>query len=178
MQWRCVGTRWGHRQLLLASGAFAAGVVGTTPAHAGTSGASASAVALKPLSLVKLGDLDFGTNIVGASAGTVVIDPDTDARSTSGSVLAAGGAPAAAKFYSYGRASLIVSVTRGPLPTLSRSGGGASMNVTQLTLNGPTLRLLDAGGLLDLRVGGTLAVGANQMQGSYSGNFDITVTYF
>jgi hypothetical protein len=32
--------------------------------------------------------------------------------------------------------------------------------------------------VLDLRVGGTLAVAANQLAGTYSGNFDITVTYF
>lgn len=42
------------------------------------------------------------------------------------------------------------------------------MNVTQLTLNGPTLRLLNAAGLIDLRVGGTLAVAANQMAVTYT----------
>ncbi len=52
------------------------------------------------------------------------------------------------------------------------------MNVTVLTLNGPTLRFLSAAGLLDLRVGGTLAVKANQAEGDYSGTFQIIVTYF
>jgi hypothetical protein len=47
-----------------------------------------------------------------------------------------------------------------------------------LTLNGPTLRFLNAAGLLDLRVGGTLDVTANKLAGDYSGTFDIIVTYF
>jgi Domain of unknown function (DUF4402) len=69
-------------------------------------------------------------------------------------------------------------VNRGPLPVLNRAGGGATMNVTGLTLNGPVTRFLNAAGVLDLRVGGTLAVGANQLSGSYSGTFQIIVTYF
>ena len=139
---------------------------------------NAAAITLRPLSLLNLSDLDFATNIAGTTAGTVVIDPSTDARSTTGGTLAAGGAPQAAKFYTYGGPLQNVQVNRGPLPVLNRAGGGASMNVTGLTLNGPTLRFLNAAGLLDLRVGGTLAVSANQPDGSYSGTFQIIVTYF
>jgi hypothetical protein len=52
------------------------------------------------------------------------------------------------------------------------------MNVSGLTLNGPTFRFLDEAGVLDLRVGGTLQVGANQAPGTYRGTFQINVTYF
>ncbi|MBA3896454.1 MAG: DUF4402 domain-containing protein [Sphingomonadaceae bacterium] len=148
------------------------------PALAKTATATGNAITLKPLSIVKLQDLDFGTAAVGAAAGTIVIDPDTDGRSTTGGVVPAGGAPHAAQFYTYGGPLQTVQVNRGPLPVLNRSGGGATMNVTQLTLNGPVLRFLDTAGLLDLRVGGTLAVGANQLAGDYSGIFQIIVTYF
>ncbi len=146
--------------------------------QAATQSGTAKVITLKPLSIVKLRDLEFGTLASGTTAGTVVIDPTTDARVTTGGVLAAGGAPQAAQFYTYGTGNLILQVTRGPLPVLNRAGGGASMNVTQLTLNGPTLRVLNAAGLIDLRVGGTLAVAANQIDGVYAGTFDITVTYF
>ncbi len=147
-------------------------------AIAATSPSGAKAITLRPLSLLKLRDLDFATNISGTTGGTVIIDPTTDARTTTGGVTAAGGLPQAAQFYTYGGPLQNVQVNRGPLPVLNRVGGGASMNVTQLTLNGPVLRFLNAAGLLDLRVGGTLDVTANKLAGTYSGTFDIIVTYF
>ena len=148
-----------------------------TPAAAATKTASAAAITLRPLSLLNLSDLDFGTLIAGA-AGTAVIDPTNDARTTTGGTLPAGGAPQAAKFYTYATAGKTLQVNRGALPVLTRVGGGASMNVTGLTLNGPVLRVIGAAGLLDLRVGGTLAVSANQLPGDYTGTFQIIVTYF
>ncbi len=150
----------------------------SAPACAATRTATASAITIRPLSLLNLSDLDFATNISTPTAGTVIIDPDNDGRSTTGGVIAAGGAPQAAKFYTYGGPLQTIQVFRGPLPVLNRAGGGATMNVTALTLNGPTTRFLTAAGLLDLRVGGTLAVSANQLAGSYSGSFQIIVNYF
>lgn len=147
-------------------------------AHAATTTAPTRAIALRPLSLLKLGDLDFADNISGATGGTVVVNPTNDARTTTGGVTAAGGTPTAAKFFTYGGPLQNVQVNRGPLPVLNRVGGGATMNVTGLTLNGPTLRFLNAAGLLDLRVGGTLNVTANKLPGVYRGTFQIIVTYF
>lgn len=152
--------------------------VGGGQAQAQTDTAVAKAITLRPLSIVKLRDLDFGTLIAGPVVGTVTIDPDDDSRSTTGGVGAAGGAPQAAQFYTYGGPRQYIQVTRGPLPTLARVGGGATMTVNQLTLNGPTFRYLNSAGVLDLRVGGELRVGANQMPGDYAGNFTITVTYY
>lgn len=150
----------------------------TAPAQAAGTASTANAITLRPLSILNITELDFGTNAAGATAGTVVINPNDDARTTTGGVVPAGGTPNAGKFYTYGGPLQSVQVNRGPLPVLNRAGGGATMTVTQLTLNGPTLRYLDTAGLLDLRVGGTLAIGANQLAGSYSGTFQIIVTYF
>jgi Domain of unknown function (DUF4402) len=157
---------------------LALAVLASAPAHAAGTTSSAKAITLRPLSILNLRDLDFAINVAGTTAGTVVIDPTTDARTVTGGVVAAGGTPQAAQFYTYGGPLQTLQVFRGPLPVLNRAGGGATMNVTGLTLNGPTTRFLNAAGLLDLRVGGTLAVGANQMSGSYSGTFDIIVNYF
>jgi hypothetical protein len=174
-----VGTNFRHRGLqatlcaLIASASFAA-----TAAHAGTAATGTRAITLRPLSLLNLRDLNFANNISGTTGGTVIVDPTTDARTTTGGVTAAGGTPQAAQFYTYGGPLQNVQVNRGPLPVLNRAGGGATMNVTQLTLNGPTLRFLNAAGLLDLRVGGTLNVTANKLAGTYSGTFQIIVTYF
>lgn len=151
--------------------------IGGPAIAAGTTG-NAGAVTLRPLSIVNTEDLDFGTLLRPATAGTVVIDPTTGGRTVTGGVTAAGGSPRAAQFFTYGGPLQNVQVNRGPLPVLNRVGGGATMNVTVLTLNGPTLRFLTAAGLLDLRVGGTMTVAANQLDGDYSGTFQIIVTYF
>ena len=156
----------------------AVGFGASAPALAAGSTSTATVITLRPLSLLNLSDLDFATNAAGATAGTIVIDPTNDTRTTTGGVVAAGGTPQAAKFDTYGGPLQTIQIFRGPLPVLNRAGGGATMNVTQLTLNGPTTRFLGTAGLIDLRVGGTLAVGANQLSGSYSGTFQIIVNYF
>jgi hypothetical protein len=114
----------------------------------------------------------------GGAPGTVTINAYTDARTTTGGVTPVGAGGQAAQFWTYGGPLQFIRVNRGPLPVLDRVGGGASMNVSQLTLNGPVFRFLNTAGLLDLRVGGTLQVGANQMPGLYEGEFTIIVTYF
>lgn len=174
-----MGTLWGHRsQRAALACALLSVALGGGQAQAQTDAATAKAITLRPLSIVKLRDLEFGDLIAGPTAGTVTIDPDDDSRSTTGGVGAAGGAPQAARFYTYGGPRQYIYVTRGAFPVLARAGGGATMTVDQLTLNGATFRYLDDAGILDLRVGGRLRVGANQMQGSYAGSFTITVTYF
>ena len=169
-----VGT---HYQTLTRFGVLAI-FMAATPAFAATRAARAEAVALRPLSIVNTSDLEFGTLISSPVAGTVIINAATDARTTTGGVTGAGGAPHAAQFFTYSTGNQTLQVNHGGLPILSRVGGGATMNVTQLTLNGPVLRFIGPAGVLDLRVGGTLAVSANQLDGQYTGTFQIIVTYF
>ena len=167
----------GGRALAWALAAALAGF-GSGVAQAASAPGTDKATVLRPLSILKISDLEFATMIAGATAGTVVVDPFTDLRTTTGGTTAAGGSPKAAQFLTYGTQGSILQVNRGPLPVLNRAGGGATMNVTQLTLNGPVLRTVSPAGVIDLRVGGTLAVAANQLTGTYSGNFDIILTYF
>jgi hypothetical protein len=169
-----VGTHLKHIARISAALALAL----ATPAFAASGAATTEAVVLRPLSIVNTEDLQFGTMISSPVAGNVTIDPTNDARSVTGGVTPAGGVPHAAQFFTYGGPLQSLQVNRGPLPILNRAGGGATMNVTGLTLNGPVLRFLTAAGILDLRVGGTLAVKANQQDGDYSATFQIIVTYF
>ncbi len=153
----------------------------SSPAVAGTQQSDVNANVLQPLQIINISDLRFGTILRGTSAGTVVINPNNDARTRTGPATGptlVGNDGAAAQFLTYGGPLQFIQVNRGPLPVLTRQGGGGTMNVTQLTLNGPVNRFLNSAGLLDLRVGGTLNVGANQPSGRYSGTFDIIVTYY
>lgn len=150
----------------------------TGTAQAADGNAVADAAIVQPLQLVNTRDLAFGTMLNSGAAGTIAVNPNTDARTTTGGVTASGSDGHAAQFFTYGGPLQFVLVTRGPLPVLQRQGGGGSMNVSQLVLNGPVFRYLSSAGVLDLRVGGTLQVGANQPSGNYEGDFTITVTYF
>jgi Domain of unknown function (DUF4402) len=151
----------------------------TTPAMAASKTGTANAIALRPLSIVNTEDLDFGTLLPSVGvAGTVTIDPNSGARSTTGGVSGAGGTPRAGEFVTYGGPLQTLQVNRGPLPLLSRVGGGATMAVTQLTLDGPVTRFLGAAGTVVLKIGATMNVAANQLDGSYAGTYQIIVTYF
>ena len=127
--------------------------------------------------IIKLKDLDFGTLTSTPVAGTASVNPFTGAVTTTGGVTAAGGTNTAANFETYGGPLQTLTINRGSYPVLTRSGGTQTMTVTALTLDGATTRFLNGAGLVVLNVGGTLAVGANQVPGTYAGTFTIFVTY-
>ncbi len=147
-------------------------------AFAQSASGDSRAITIRPLSLLNLSDLEFGTMLSGPTAGTATVNATTGARTTTGGVTGVNNDSSAAQFLTFGGPLQFIFVTRGPLPVLVRDGGSETMNVSGLTLNGPVFRFLNGAGLLDLRVGGQLNVGANQEPGTYRGTFDITVTYF
>ncbi|MDB5702560.1 MAG: hypothetical protein JWL66_2759 [Sphingomonadales bacterium] len=144
-------------------------------AMAKTATATATVVTIRPMTLVKTSDLDFGALIPSASAGTVVIDPTSGGRTTTGGVSAAGGAPSAARFTGTGILNLAAFITLPTSITLT-NGGAGTMTVSNITTNGGTTRLF-TGAAIDVRVGGTLGVAANQAVGDYVGQFNVTVFY-
>jgi Domain of unknown function (DUF4402) len=147
-------------------------------ASAAGSSAQASAVTLRPLSLVKTADLEFGSLIPSATAGTAIVNASTDVRTVAGGVIGAGGAtPRAARFTAAGVFNVIALITLPASITLTRGGGTETMTVDTITSNGPTLRLFPGSATIDITVGGRLNVGANQVAGSYAGTFNVTVIY-
>jgi hypothetical protein len=154
--------------LILASPAQAAGATSTIRAHAAV---------LHPLSLVLKGDLDFGM-IAVAGAGTVVIEPNTNVMTVSGGVVPLGGTPTAATFLgAAGSASVvIIRIPKQPI-VITRAGGTETMTVRNFTLQGQDKRTLAKQESFEFRVGATLNVPANQIDGTYVGMFDVTVQY-
>jgi hypothetical protein len=151
------------------------------PAWAASVGASPKPTAVVtinfPASLSKLQDMDFGSFSV-TTAGTAVLDSNTDAVTTTGGVLRAGGLPHAARFSAVSPTKNIVKIA---LPksavTLTRVGGPESMTIDTFNINGATTRNVVAHEVFTFQVGGTLHVGANQVEGLYTGSFDVTLTY-
>ncbi len=138
-----------------------------------------SAIAIRPLSIRKTADLDFGDLVASASTGTVTIDAAIDARSVGGGVIgAAGSMSSAARFTAIGLVNTLAVISLPPSIVPTRGGGTETVTVSNVTTNGATKRPLPASATLDMRVGGQLNVGANQVVGNYARTFTVTVLYF
>ena len=132
---------------------------------------------MRPLTLAKLNDLDFGYLGVTAN-GTAVIDPITDTLSTTGGVLPLGGAPRAATFrgVAQGSAVVIIRVPNGGI-NLIRVGGTETILLNAFTLDGQSKRTMAQAGIFDFKVGATLRPTAGQADGLYTGTFEVTIQY-
>ena len=154
--------------------AFAQPAIAATPA----THATATTALLHPISVIKRRDLDFGYVSVGATAGTVVIDPNTDIASATGGALLIGGTPHAAAFIGAAGSSSVVNIKVPKQPViLTRSGGTETMTATKFTVEGLDKRTVAKAVAFEFRVGATLNVAANQAEGTYVGTFDVTVQY-
>jgi hypothetical protein len=139
----------------------------------------ADAIILKPLSLIKKKDMDFGTLITSSASGTATIDPVTGAVTTAGGVIEVPGSPTSAGIFMGAgsrNAPYQIRIPSKPM-TLTRSGGTETMTVTNWTLDGPTNRKIGANEAFQFGVGAQLTVAANQAPGTYVGTFDVTVHY-
>ena len=156
--------------LLFAPAAIAAPIASPTPP-------SAQAALMRPLTLTKLADMDFG-NLGVTTAGTAIINPVTNTLSVTGGVIRLGGTPHAARFAGATSSSAVVNIK---LPTrtvlLTRIGGTQTIAVDAFTLDGQSKRTMAQAGVFEFAVGATLRPAANQMEGVYTGTFDVTIQY-
>ena len=143
-----------------------------------TASAQGEAIILKPLTLLKIEDLDFGVLFPAATAGTATLNPVTETVSVTGGLIAGPQPTTAAEFMGAGtrRAPVILRVPRDPV-TLTRVGGTETMTVSNFTLDGPQTRLVNPYEAFGFKVGGRLNVGANQADGIYVGTFEVTAQY-
>jgi len=154
------------------------------PAHAADLGGTANAAVVRPNTLIKTDDLDFGTLISGPTGGTVTINPLTNGRGAIGGATLVGNDGRRAVFQGTGGIFLIT-VSGSTSATLTRAGGGApAMTATLVraaSTSGGGIALLGGtllpSGVQTYYIGGTLNVPANQPAGSYSGTFTLTVNY-
>jgi hypothetical protein len=164
--------------------ALAASLVAAAPAMAAstaTATANAKGVVLQSLTLNWISDLDFGT-VAGdtTNPGTVSINADTGARSTTGAVVALPGAFGRAQFDGFASANQSVQLT------LTQPAGGVICNAACANTVGAVLNLDNAGattrntgatGAFTVFVGGDFSIAANQAAGLYTAQFDLTAVY-
>lgn len=162
--------------------ALAAATLGTTAAAAAPVASptppAGRALLLIPLKLTKIDDLSFGSVIPSAVSGTVIINSVTGARTVAGGVTEMPG-DVGQRAYFGGAGSpnqqVLVSVTP---PTQLTSGGGDTLTVLALTLDGPPLRTIHpVDRTFYFGIGGIILVGADQPEGVYSADYDVTADY-
>ena len=125
----------------------------------------------------KLEDLNFGTLAVW-SAGTAIINPNTDTMTTTGGVVYSTGLAYSAMFEAVSPVKNVVHIRipRNPI-TITRVGGTETMTVGNWTLSGSANRNVVVREPFSFKVGGTLTVNANQAEGLYVGTFDVEVQF-
>lgn len=161
---------------------------------------TAQAVIVERLTLVKVADMDFGMILPSALAGTVTVNPVTDACSATGGVTSVGNACRAAVFAGRGANGLRARVTLSNITQLTGPGMAMTMDTfviganSSITFTGNTNSQGNGGGLLNgngnqrysindpsgiftLNLGATLHVNPNQTPGVYTGTFSVTVQY-
>jgi len=155
---------------LLAAPGMAAPIAAPSPPPA-------QAALMRPLTLTKLADMDFGYLGV-TTAGTAVINPVTNTLSVTGGVIRLGGTPRAARFAGATSSSAVVNI-KIPNNTilLTRVGGTQTIQLNAFTLDGQSKRTMARAGVFEFAVGATLRPVANQMEGIYTGTFDVTIQY-
>ena len=157
----------------LALCAPAAMACAATPAQQATAGGNI----IHPLTVTKVKDMDFGY-LAAPAAGTAVLEPNADAFSTTGGTIPVGGTPHCAEFVGAAQSNAVVNIRVPTQPTtLTRVGGTETMTVSKFTLQGLSRRALAKADSFTFRVGATLTVPANQVEGTYVGTFSVTVQY-
>jgi hypothetical protein len=168
------------RLVALASGLAA---IGMSAQAAPTASANASATIISPIAITKTSDLVFGNLAVGAVGGNVAVSTaDVVTISGAGTTVAQPvgntGSPAAAVFGVAGEAGLTYAITLPADGAVTITDGASNtMQVNGFVSNPGTTGTLSAGGTDTLKVGATLAVGNNQVPGTYTGTFSVTVAY-
>ena len=164
----------------LGGAAIAFALIGTTPAlAANTAPMTSKALLLKPLTLTKLDDLDFGSIVPSGSGDLVTINADTGARTSPTAGLVTVDPGHRARFASSGLNNTFVVLQISP-PTDLDDGAGHMLSVTRLDLDqgGNPLRVLTpASQLFFLGIGGQVYIRGNQEEGTYSGTFTLTANY-
>jgi hypothetical protein len=165
--------------MICAAGVLACAFASTAAEAAPVSApANGKAIILIPLKLTKVQDLDFGTVVTSASAGSVTVDPSSGAATPSGGVTLVGATSAAAQFDFAGTANQQVDFTiTSSLPILLSDGVGDTLPLTALNLSSATATVDPTTLTVQVGVGGTIDVNANQMDGIYTGQFDVTANY-
>jgi D-serine deaminase-like pyridoxal phosphate-dependent protein len=153
-------------------GVVAAAAMASTGAQAATQTASAEVDIVAAVQLAQNDGLDFGVVASSGTAGTVVLPTASNTRVCSAGVTCVGTA-LRGRFTVSGATTGYVVAINVPATTTLASGG----NNMVLTLAPSMTSFTSAGAPQIFFVGGSLAVGANQAAGTYTGSYNVSADY-
>ncbi|MFK4004563.1 DUF4402 domain-containing protein [Qipengyuania sp. NPDC077563] len=159
--------------ILAAAAAVVSGPAMAAPGDTATAQGAATAEVVAPITLAHQtgAALDFGTFTTGTNGGTVTVDLTGAGVATADVTLIGGSVEAADLFDVTGdvNRSFAISTTPG-----SVSNGTDTMN---FTTSAPASASLNGSGAASFAVGGVLTVAGGESSGSYTGTYDVTVSY-
>src|SRR5436190_5435740 len=104
--------------------------------------ATGQALIIKPLTLVRVADMDFATLGV-TTGGTATIDPVSGAMTVTGGLSRLGGTPSPARYAGAASKQTVVNIRVPNQPVLiKRVGGTETLSVSSFTLDGQNKRVL------------------------------------
>jgi hypothetical protein len=164
--------------LLFAAAAATLAVATPAVAQQASATANAKGTVLQSLTLTWKSDLDFGTVAPDvALPGTVSVDATSGARSTTGGVVALPGTFSRAQFDGLGTPGQAVQLTLNqPAGGVIISGSNSIPAALSLDSLG-TNRTIGGTGVFTVYVGGDFNIAANQANGLYTAQFDLTADY-
>ncbi|MFA5662115.1 MAG: DUF4402 domain-containing protein [Bacteroidales bacterium] len=125
----------------------------------------------------KLSDLHFGDITSNSTGGSVLLNPsDGSVSNLSGNFFLLGNSTAA-RFQISGAINQCFEIATGSYPsqiTLTNEYGN-TMTVNNFQIL-PSSGTLGSTGIIEIKVGGTLNINANQPSGNYSNDSDLTIT--
>jgi Mat/Ecp fimbriae major subunit len=158
-----------NKKIALMGAAIAAMV--STGANAATQTATAEVKIVAAVTLTQTAGLDLGVVAATAAGGTVTL-PNTSNTRTCVGVTCVGTAQRGTFSVAGATTGYVVLVTTAP--TTSLTGAGAPM---ALALSPSLVSFTSTGAAQTFYVGGTLAVGANQVAGTYTGTYNVSADY-
>jgi hypothetical protein len=161
----------------LAAGAAALAITAVPAAAAPTTVSNgpvtARAQILKPLTLTKLSNMDFGSIVVQAN-GTATMDTAGALTCSAGLTCTTTGTPA--QYNVTGSFNQVVNVTKPDVTLTNSTNPGTPLT---LVLSGPSQVTLPASGTTgtNFNLGGSIAIASTTNDGVYTGTLAVTVDY-
>lgn len=152
-------------------GAIAAAGMVSTGANAATQTATAEVRIITAVTLTQNVGLDLGVVAASAAGGTVTLPNTSNTRTCAGVTCV--GTASRGQFTVGGTTTGFVVLVNTPLTT-TLTGAGTAMN---LALSPSLVSFTSTGAAQTFFVGGTLAVGANQAAGTYTGTYNVSADY-
>jgi hypothetical protein len=156
--------------------------------YASSGQAIGKAVIVSQLSFLSVEELEFGSILPSATAGTVVVAPNGARTKTGGVTLVGGSLVQPARFAGKGtfNQTVLISLSASSF-TLTRVGGTQTMILNNIVIGSTPTAILTTSprgffignptGIFNFPVGGTLNVNANQTPGDYRGNMTLILNY-